>query len=64
MPTCFVASYGSGKPVIGILAEFDALPMLSQKAGVPRKEPLVDGAPGHGCGHNLMGVPPPPPRSP
>lgn len=55
MPTCFVASYGTGKPVIGILAEFDALPMLSQKGGVSQKEPLVEGAPGHGCGHNLMG---------
>jgi aminobenzoyl-glutamate utilization protein B len=55
MPTCFVASYGSGKPVLGILAEFDALPMLSQKGGVPDREPLVAGAPGHGCGHNLMG---------
>lgn len=56
MPTCFVASYGTGKPVIGILAEFDALPALSQKAGVPHKEPVVEGAPGHGCGHNLMGT--------
>src|SRR5512146_1994427 len=55
MPTCFVASYGTGKPVIGILAEFDALPGLSQKAGVAQQEPLVRGAPGHGCGHNLMG---------
>ena len=55
MPTCFVASYGTGKPVIGILAEYDALPSLSQKAGVPNQEPLVQGAPGHGCGHNLMG---------
>ena len=55
MPTCFVASHGTGKPVIGILAEFDALPMLSQKGGVPRQEPVVAGAPGHGCGHNLMG---------
>ncbi len=55
MPTCFVASYGSGKPVIGILAEFDALPMLSQKGGVAQKDPVVEGAPGHGCGHNLMG---------
>ncbi|MFQ6069460.1 MAG: amidohydrolase [Candidatus Aminicenantales bacterium] len=54
MPTCFVATYGSGKPVIGILGEFDALPMLSQKGRVPRKEPLVEGAPGHGCGHNTM----------
>ncbi len=41
MPTCFVASYGTGRPVIGILAEFDALPTLSQKAGVPHKEPLI-----------------------
>jgi aminobenzoyl-glutamate utilization protein B len=54
MPTCFVATYGSGKPVIGILGEFDALPMLSQKGRVPRQEPLLDGAPGHGCGHNTM----------
>ena len=56
MPTCFVASYGSGKPVIGILGEFDALPMISQKALVPEQDPLVEGAPGHGCGHNLMGT--------
>jgi aminobenzoyl-glutamate utilization protein B len=54
MPTCFVAAYGSGKPVIGLLGEFDALPMLSQKGRVPAKDPLVDGAPGHGCGHNTM----------
>jgi len=54
MPTCFVATYGSGKPVIGFLGEFDALPMLSQKARVPFKDPIVDGAPGHGCGHNTM----------
>jgi aminobenzoyl-glutamate utilization protein B len=56
MPTCFVATYGSGKPVVGILAEYDALPMLSQKPRFPKKEPLVPGAPGHGCGHNLMGT--------
>ena len=54
MPTCFVATYGSGKPVIGLLGEFDALPMLSQKARVPKKDPVVEGAPGHGCGHNTM----------
>jgi aminobenzoyl-glutamate utilization protein B len=54
MPTCFVASYGSGKPVIGLLGEFDALPMLSQKGRVPQKDPVVEGAPGHGCGHNAM----------
>ena len=56
MPTCFVASWGSGKPVIGILGEFDALPMLSQKPLSSLQEPIVDGAPGHGCGHNMMGT--------
>lgn len=56
MPTAFVATYGSGKPVIGILAEFDALPMISQKGRVPTQDPLVAGAPGHGCGHNVMGT--------
>ncbi|MBM3311825.1 MAG: amidohydrolase [Candidatus Aminicenantes bacterium] len=54
MPTAFVASFGSGKPVIGLLGEFDALPMLSQKGRVPAQDPLVPGAPGHGCGHNAM----------
>jgi aminobenzoyl-glutamate utilization protein B len=56
MPTCFVASWGSGKPVIGILGEYDALPMISQKALVPKQVPLVAGGPGHGCGHNMMGT--------
>jgi aminobenzoyl-glutamate utilization protein B len=56
IPTCFVATWGSGKPVIGILGEYDALPMLSQKAGVPVQDPIVEGAPGHGCGHNMMGA--------
>jgi aminobenzoyl-glutamate utilization protein B len=56
MPTCFVATYGSGEPVIGILAEYDALPMISQKGRVPEKDPLIEGAPGHGCGHNVMGT--------
>ncbi|MCI5083119.1 MAG: amidohydrolase [Saprospiraceae bacterium] len=55
IPTAFVAEYGSGKPVIGILGEFDALPGLSQKA-VPTKDPIHDGGAGHGCGHNLFGV--------
>jgi aminobenzoyl-glutamate utilization protein B len=54
MPTCFVASYGSGEPIIGILGEYDALPMLSQKGRVPKQDPLIKGAPGHGCGHNTM----------
>jgi aminobenzoyl-glutamate utilization protein B len=56
MPTCFVARWGSGKPVVGILAEYDALPMLSQQGRVARQSPVVAGAPGHGCGHNLMGA--------
>ncbi|MEO6329040.1 MAG: amidohydrolase [Ginsengibacter sp.] len=55
IPTAFVAEFGSGKPIIGILGEFDALPGLSQKAQ-PTKEALVSGAPGHGCGHNLFGA--------
>jgi aminobenzoyl-glutamate utilization protein B len=54
MPTCFVATYGEGKPVIGILGEFDALPMLSQKGRIPVQDPVIPGAPGHGCGHNTM----------
>ncbi|HSA91797.1 MAG TPA: amidohydrolase [Terriglobales bacterium] len=54
MPTAFVASYGEGRPIIGILGEYDALPGISQKAS-PVKEPLVEGAAGHGCGHNLFG---------
>jgi len=55
MPTAFVATYGAGQPVIGILAEYDALPGLSQGT-VPYKEPLVPGKPGHGCGHNIFGT--------
>jgi aminobenzoyl-glutamate utilization protein B len=56
MPTAFVASFGSGHPVIGILAEFDALPGIGN-AVVPRKEPRDDGHPhGQGCGHNLFGA--------
>ncbi len=55
IPTALVAEYGSGKPIIGILGEFDALPGLSQKT-VPEKDPLHEGGNGHGCGHNLFGV--------
>jgi aminobenzoyl-glutamate utilization protein B len=55
IPTAFVATYGSGKPVIGVLAEFDALPGLSQSA-VPERRPVVDHAPGHACGHHLFGT--------
>lgn len=55
IPTAFVAEYGSGKPVIAIMGEFDALPGLSQKT-VPYKDPLNKGGAGHGCGHNLFGT--------
>jgi aminobenzoyl-glutamate utilization protein B len=56
LPTAFVATAGSGSPVVGILAEYDALPELSQKSGETHQAPLVQGAPGHGCGHNLLGT--------
>lgn len=55
IPTAFVASYGNGKPIIAILGEYDALPGLSQTTE-PIRKPLIEGAPGHGCGHNLLGV--------
>jgi aminobenzoyl-glutamate utilization protein B len=55
IPTAFVATYGSGKPVIGILAEFDALPGISQQA-VPEKKPDPLRTAGHACGHHLFGV--------
>src|SRR5262245_252116 len=54
MPTAFVASYGAGKPVIGILAEYDALPGLSQKVS-PTREPVTEGGAGHACGHSGLG---------
>jgi aminobenzoyl-glutamate utilization protein B len=54
-PTAFIATYGSGKPVIAIVGEFDALPGLSQDVS-PDKKPLIEGGPGHGCGHHLFGT--------
>ena len=54
-PTAFVAEYGSGKPVIALLGEFDALPGLSQDS-VPVRRPLRAGGAGHGCGHHLFGT--------
>ena len=56
IPTAFAASFGSGKPHIGILAEYDALSGLSQKAGSLTQEELIPGGCGHGCGHNLLGA--------
>ena len=54
--TAFCAKFGSGHPVIGILGEYDALPGMSQKADVTEKMPEKEGAPGHGCGHHLLGT--------
>jgi aminobenzoyl-glutamate utilization protein B len=55
IPTAFTATWGSGKPVIGIIGEFDALPGLSQ-AAMPERKPIVPEGPGHGCGHHLFGT--------
>lgn len=55
MPTAFYATYGSKKPIIAVLGEYDALPGLSQ-ATKPVRDPLKEGTPGHGCGHNLLGT--------
>ncbi|MBN2294326.1 MAG: amidohydrolase [Pirellulales bacterium] len=55
MPTAFMATWGSGKPVVGLMMEYDALPSLSQKGMTPTQDPVVAGAPGHGCGHNQQG---------
>jgi len=52
MPTAFVASWGTGKPVIGLMADIDGLPETSQKPGVPYRAPLIQNGPGHGEGHN------------
>ena len=54
--TAFVGTYGSGRPVIGLLAEYDALPGLSQEAACTSYKPLAEGEPGHGCGHNALGA--------
>ena len=56
MTTAFVAEYGSGSPVIGIMGEYDALPNLSQASECTVRSPVVEGDPGHGCGHNLLGT--------
>ncbi len=55
MPTAFMAEWGSGSPIIGFLGEYDALPGLSQKLQATQ-DPDVEGGPGHGCGHNLLGT--------
>src|SRR5215469_8257158 len=52
IPTAWVASWGSGKPVIGFITDVDCIPRASQKPGVAYHDPIVEGAPGHGEGHN------------
>ena len=56
IPTAFSASFGTGRPVIGILAEYDALSGLSQQGGCPVRRELTPGGTGHGCGHHLLGA--------
>ncbi len=56
LPHAFRATYGAGSPAVGFLAEYDALPGMSQQAGVPERLPLLEGAPGHACGHNAIGA--------
>ncbi|MBP2234778.1 aminobenzoyl-glutamate utilization protein B [Sinorhizobium kostiense] len=56
MPTALMGEAGEGGPVIAILGEFDALPGLSQEAGIAEERPLIPGGNGHGCGHNLLGA--------
>ncbi|MEZ2131350.1 MULTISPECIES: M20 family metallopeptidase [unclassified Sinorhizobium] len=55
LPTAVMGEAGEGGPVIAILGEFDALPGLSQAAGIAEERPLAAGGNGHGCGHNLLG---------
>ncbi len=56
IPTAWIATYGSGKPVIALGSDVDCIPQASQKPGVAYHDPMIDGAPGHGEGHN-SGVP-------
>jgi aminobenzoyl-glutamate utilization protein B len=56
IPTAFVATFGTGRPIIGIVGEFDALPGLSQEAQTAMRHAIEENAPGHGCGHNLLGT--------
>ena len=56
IPTAFLGKYGAGKPVIGILGEYDALSGLSQIAGATQRQPIEEGGCGQGCGHHLLGA--------
>jgi aminobenzoyl-glutamate utilization protein B len=52
LPTAWVAEWGQGKPVIGLMADIDGLPATSQTPGIPWHKPLIENGPGHGEGHN------------
>ncbi|MEZ5331060.1 MAG: hypothetical protein R2991_03180 [Thermoanaerobaculia bacterium] len=56
MPTAFVATYGTGSPISGVLGEYDALPGSRVAGGSRARAPLVEGAPGHGCAAQPLGV--------
>ncbi len=56
MPTAFIATFGGKGPVIGLNAEYDCLPGLSQKSTSAFRDPVIEGAPGQGCGHNILGM--------
>ena len=56
LPTAMVGEAGEGGPVIAILGEYDALPGLSQEAGIANQNPVQPGGSGHGCGHNMLGA--------
>ncbi|MCI6255037.1 MAG: amidohydrolase [Clostridiales bacterium] len=56
IPTAFMGAWGSGRPIVGILGEYDALPGLSQQAATAERCPVTEGGSGHGCGHNLLGA--------
>ena len=56
MPTAVMGEYGDTGPIIAILGEFDALPGLSQEAGIAEHKPIKNSKNGHGCGHNLLGA--------
>jgi aminobenzoyl-glutamate utilization protein B len=56
MQHAFIAQWGNGKPMIGFLAEYDALPHVSQEAGLHEQKELIPSGNGHGCGHNALGA--------
>ena len=56
LPTAFIAEWGKGKPIVGYMGEYDALPEISQVADITERKPVVEGGHGHGCGHHILGT--------